>query len=202
MYKISSGTAALVSIGYIVIIKISTRHVNLGIALKIKHIRTIRIAHNRHERISVSSNRIQFYRRSAKAGNYVKIKLMAMSSTIVAAGKTASGYMKIAVVQCDNYGRIVIYAVAGRIERSRGIYANKMPRTANAAYARTVAFGIDYGRRTAHVHGSFEVALNYHREILSAIEEGDAEAARDCTRRHILQALADINKSGKGEPQQ
>ena len=57
-------------------------------------------------------------------------------------------------------------------------------------------------QRTAHVHGSFEVALNYHREILSAIEEGDAEAARDCTRRHILQALADINKSGKGDPQQ
>ena len=57
-------------------------------------------------------------------------------------------------------------------------------------------------QRTAHVHGSFEVALNYHREILSAIEEGDAEAARDCTRRHILQALDDINKSGKGEPQQ
>ena len=57
-------------------------------------------------------------------------------------------------------------------------------------------------QRTAHVHGSFEVALNYHREILSAIEKGDAEAARDCTRRHILQALADINKSGKGEPQQ
>ena len=57
-------------------------------------------------------------------------------------------------------------------------------------------------QRTAHVHGSFEVALNYHREILSAIEEGDAEAARACTRRHILQALDDINKSGKGEPQQ
>ena len=57
-------------------------------------------------------------------------------------------------------------------------------------------------QRTSHVHGSFEVALNYHRDIYSAIERGDAEAARDCTRRHILQALADINKSGKGEPQQ
>ena len=55
-------------------------------------------------------------------------------------------------------------------------------------------------QRTAHVHGSFEVALNYHREIFSAIEKGDADTARDCTRRHILQALADINKSGKGEP--
>ena len=54
--------------------------------------------------------------------------------------------------------------------------------------------------RTAHVHGSFEVALNYHRDILSAIRDQDASAASGFTRRHILQALADINKSGKGEP--
>jgi DNA-binding FadR family transcriptional regulator len=57
-------------------------------------------------------------------------------------------------------------------------------------------------QRTAHVHGSFEVALSYHRDIFAAIQRQDAEAARDCTRRHILQALADINRSGKGETQQ
>lgn len=54
-------------------------------------------------------------------------------------------------------------------------------------------------QRTSHVHGSFEVALNYHLEIFSAIEKQDARAASDFTRRHIEQALADINKSGKGE---
>lgn len=54
--------------------------------------------------------------------------------------------------------------------------------------------------RTAHVHGSFEVALKYHRDILSAIRDQDASTASGFTRRHILQALADINKSGKGEP--
>ncbi len=54
-------------------------------------------------------------------------------------------------------------------------------------------------QRTAHVHGSFEVALNYHREILNAIQKKDASAASDCTRRHILQALADIHRNGKGD---
>ena len=57
-------------------------------------------------------------------------------------------------------------------------------------------------RRTQHVHGSFQVALNYHREILSAIEEGSAEAAFDATKRHILQALADINRNVEGDNQQ
>ena len=56
--------------------------------------------------------------------------------------------------------------------------------------------------RTAHVHGSFDVALKYHCEILEALRKSDAESASDLTRRHILQALADINRSGKGEPQQ
>ena len=55
-------------------------------------------------------------------------------------------------------------------------------------------------QRTSHVHGSFEVALNYHLEIYSAIEKRDSERASAFTRRHIEQALADINKSGKGEP--
>ena len=54
-------------------------------------------------------------------------------------------------------------------------------------------------RRTQHVHGSSEVALAYHREILDAIERGDASAASDATRRHILQALADINRNVEGE---
>ena len=43
-----------------------------------------------------------------------------------------------------------------------------------------------------------KLAHKYHPDL----NPGDAEAARDCTRRHILQALADINKSGKGDPQQ
>ena len=55
-------------------------------------------------------------------------------------------------------------------------------------------------QRTAHVHGRFEVARNYHLEIFSAIEKRDAAAASGFTRRHIEQALADINKSGKGVP--
>ena len=54
-------------------------------------------------------------------------------------------------------------------------------------------------RRTQHVHGSFAVAVAYHREILDAIECGDAEAASDATKRHILQALADINRNVEGE---
>jgi DNA-binding FadR family transcriptional regulator len=54
-------------------------------------------------------------------------------------------------------------------------------------------------QRSALVHGSFEVALNYHREILNAIQKKDASAASDCTRRHILQALADIHRNGKGD---
>ena len=54
-------------------------------------------------------------------------------------------------------------------------------------------------RRTAHVHGSFEVALNYHREILAAIEKQDPLAASSSTERHILQALNDINKNVEGE---
>ena len=57
-------------------------------------------------------------------------------------------------------------------------------------------------RRTQHVHGSFQVALNYHREILSAIEGGNASAASDATRRHILQAIADINRNVEGDNQQ
>ena len=49
-------------------------------------------------------------------------------------------------------------------------------------------------RRTAHVHGSSKVALDYHRSILAAIRQGDAEKASEMTRRHILQALDDINR--------
>ena len=56
-------------------------------------------------------------------------------------------------------------------------------------------------RRTAHVHGSAGVALAFHREILNAIERGEAEAASDSTRRHILQALNDINRNVEGESQ-
>lgn len=57
-------------------------------------------------------------------------------------------------------------------------------------------------RRTAHVHGSADVALSYHRQILEAIERGDAEAASQTTRQHILQALKDINRNVEGETQQ
>ena len=53
--------------------------------------------------------------------------------------------------------------------------------------------------RTQHVHGSADVALAYHREILDAIERGDANGASDATRRHILQAIADINRNVGGE---
>lgn len=49
-------------------------------------------------------------------------------------------------------------------------------------------------RRTAHVHGSSAVALRYHRDILNAIERGDEEEASEQTRKHILQALDDINR--------
>ena len=49
-------------------------------------------------------------------------------------------------------------------------------------------------RRTAHMHGSYTVALGYHREILGAIARGDSEAASESTRKHILQALDDINR--------
>lgn len=49
-------------------------------------------------------------------------------------------------------------------------------------------------RRTAHVHGSSAVALRYHRDILNAIERGDEEEASELTRKHILQALDDINR--------
>ena len=54
-------------------------------------------------------------------------------------------------------------------------------------------------RRTAHVHGSAKVALAYHREILDAIEKGDAAAASEATRQHILQALRDINRNSEGD---
>ncbi len=56
-------------------------------------------------------------------------------------------------------------------------------------------------RRTAHVHGSAGVALAFHREILDAIERGEAKAASESTRRHILQALNDINRNVEGESQ-
>jgi DNA-binding FadR family transcriptional regulator len=56
-------------------------------------------------------------------------------------------------------------------------------------------------RRTAHVHGSAKVALAFHREILDAIERGDAVAASESTRQHILQALNDINRNVEGESQ-
>lgn len=56
-------------------------------------------------------------------------------------------------------------------------------------------------RRTAHVHGSSRVALGYHREILDAIERGDALAASESTRRHICQALNDINRNVEGDSQ-
>lgn len=56
--------------------------------------------------------------------------------------------------------------------------------------------------RTAHVHGSVQVALNYHRDILNAIERGDASAASETTRQHILQALKDINRNVEGDNQQ
>ena len=54
-------------------------------------------------------------------------------------------------------------------------------------------------QRTAHMHGSAEVALGYHREILAAIKRGDAAAASETTRKHILQALDDINRKTEGE---
>ena len=57
-------------------------------------------------------------------------------------------------------------------------------------------------RRTAHVHGSAQVALAYHREILDAIERGDASAASETTRQHILQALKDINRNVEGDNEQ
>lgn len=56
-------------------------------------------------------------------------------------------------------------------------------------------------RRTAHVHGSSAVALAFHRDILDAIERGDAAAASESTRQHILQALNDINRNVEGESQ-
>ena len=56
-------------------------------------------------------------------------------------------------------------------------------------------------RRTAHVHGSSRVALSYHREIMDAIERGDALAASESTRRHICQALNDINRNVEGDSQ-
>ena len=56
-------------------------------------------------------------------------------------------------------------------------------------------------RRTAHVHGSARVALGYHRDILDAIERGDASAASESTRRHIFQAINDINGNVEGESQ-
>ena len=49
-------------------------------------------------------------------------------------------------------------------------------------------------RRTAHVHGSFDVALQFHRNILAAIERGDEQEASEQARKHILQALDDINR--------
>ncbi len=49
-------------------------------------------------------------------------------------------------------------------------------------------------RRTAHVHGSSAVALQYHRDILDAIARGDENEASALTQKHILQALEDINR--------
>ena len=57
-------------------------------------------------------------------------------------------------------------------------------------------------RHTHHMHGSSDVALGYHREILAAIEAGDAQKASEATRRHIMQALADINRNVEGETEQ
>ena len=36
-------------------------------------------------------------------------------------------------------------------------------------------------------------------EILAAIEKGDAAAASEATRQHILQALRDINRNSEGD---
>ena len=60
--------------------------------------------------------------------------------------------------------------------------------------------GIERGyEHTAHVHGSVDAALGFHRDILDAIRAGDAPKARRLTEMHIRQTMQDINGSTKGE---
>lgn len=58
--------------------------------------------------------------------------------------------------------------------------------------------------KTSHVQGSYTVALDFHKQILSAVKAGQSEAAMQATRCHIQRTLRDINeqlspKQPKGE---
>ena len=53
--------------------------------------------------------------------------------------------------------------------------------------------------QTAHIQGSFARALNFHTQILSAIESQDSEEALRVARLHIQQTLRDIAQQEKGE---
>jgi DNA-binding FadR family transcriptional regulator len=60
--------------------------------------------------------------------------------------------------------------------------------------------GIERGyEHTAHMHGSVDAALGFHRDILDAIRAGNASQARRITEMHIRQTMQDINGSTKGE---
>ena len=52
--------------------------------------------------------------------------------------------------------------------------------------------------QTAHLHGSVDRALWYHRSILGAIRAKDADLSGSLTRQHIEQALRDIAEHRKG----
>ncbi len=55
-----------------------------------------------------------------------------------------------------------------------------------------------YGQ-TAHVTGSVDTALAFHRAILKAVEEKDGPRARELTEKHLRQTMQDIDAKTKGE---
>jgi GntR family transcriptional regulator, transcriptional repressor for pyruvate dehydrogenase complex len=105
--------------------------------------------------------------------------------------------------------------VGGRLptERARGpTYAAHVDfhraidrATRNPVYGRVRAvlngIPVSTRRRTDSVARAREIALADHVEIFEAIAAGNAAAARDAMRRHILQAIAVMHEAlGTGAP--
>ncbi len=59
---------------------------------------------------------------------------------------------------------------------------------------------IEHGyQQTSNLKGSFSRAVYFHKHILSAIKDKDADSADEFTRRHIQTTMLDIEKKLKGE---
>lgn len=75
--------------------------------------------------------------------------------------------------------------------------------THNAMVSRifpVIVEGIERGyAQTAHIEGSFNRAVDYHRRILQAIREKESEEAARLVQMHIRQTLKDIHEKTEGE---